>query len=359
MIVGVLRGENRAKLRSYGLTGLSSFGLRRGMEETKLKNLINQMVMDGFLLVTRDKYMLLKLTGNAKEILDGNLKVTMKCKPRQEEPAAADSTQHKRRKQRISDILNSKGLELFDKLREKRLEIARQEGMPPYIIFSDKTLTDMCVKVPLNREEMLNVTGVGQNKYERYGEKFIEFIREFSGGVHQVYYFEEENGKAPSVESYQKGGSAKTVRVETENDNGSLVRNSQDSGKKSGRRLKAEFMMSERIASQMYYSEKCTLSELVQQMNDQRDASVMKQIKNKTIMDRLIREGYVQETVSDDIQRKIITEKGTALGLFIEKKVSRDGNAYDVLYYNEAAQRAIVDRLLDEWRLPLSENTGD
>lgn len=359
VIVGVLRGENRAKLRSYGLTGLSSFGLRRGMEETKLKNLINQMVMDGFLLVTRDKYMLLKLTGNAKEILDGNLKVTMKCKPRQEEPAAADSTQHKRRKQRISDILNSKGLELFDKLREKRLEIARQEGMPPYIIFSDKTLTDMCVKVPLNREEMLNVTGVGQNKYERYGEKFIEFIREFSGGVHQVYYFEEENGKAPSVESYQKGGSAKTVRVETENDNGSLVRNSQDSGKKSGRRLKAEFMMSERIASQMYYSEKCTLSELVQQMNDQRDASVMKQIKNKTIMDRLIREGYVQETVSDDIQRKIITEKGTALGLFIEKKVSRDGNAYDVLYYNEAAQRAIVDRLLDEWRLPLSENTGD
>ena len=98
---------------------------------------------------------------------------------------------------------------------------------------------------------------------------------------------------------------------------------------------------------------------LVQQMNDQRDASVMKQIKNKTIMDRLIREGYVQETVCDDIQRKIITEKGTALGLFIEKKVSRDGNAYDVLYYNEAAQRAIVDRLLDEWRLPLSENTGD
>ena len=60
----------------------------------------------------RDKYMLLKLTGNAKEILDGNLKVTMKCKPRQEEPAAADSTQQKRRKQRISDILNSKGLEL-------------------------------------------------------------------------------------------------------------------------------------------------------------------------------------------------------------------------------------------------------
>lgn len=115
-------------------------------------------------------------------------------------------------------------------------------------------------------------------------------------------------------------------------------------------------MMSERIASQIYYSEKCTLSELVQQMNDQRDASVMKQIKNKTIMDRLIGGGYVQETVINDIQRKIITEKGAGLGIFMEKKVSREGNEYEVLYYNESAQRAIVDKLLDEWRLPLSED---
>ena len=46
VIVGVLRGENRAKLRSYGLTGLASFGLRRGMDESKLKSLINQMLMD-------------------------------------------------------------------------------------------------------------------------------------------------------------------------------------------------------------------------------------------------------------------------------------------------------------------------
>lgn len=356
VIVGVLRGENRAKLRSYGLTGLASFGLRRGMDESKLKSLINQMLMDEILLVTRDKYMLLKLTGKAKEILDGERKVTMKYKPRQEEPASADGTRQKRRKQRISDILNSRGLELFDRLREKRLEIARQEGMPPYIIFSDKTLTDMCVKVPLNREEMLNVTGVGQNKYERYGEQFIEFIREFTGGVHQVFYFEEEDGKAPSVESYQKGAQAKAVIVETKSDSGLASEDGQNSGKKPGRRLKAEFMMSERIASQIYYSEKCTLSELVQQMNDQRDASVMKQIKNKMIMDRLIGGGYVQETVINDIQRKIITEKGAGLGIFMEKKVSREGNEYEVLYYNESAQRAIVDKLLDEWRLPLSED---
>lgn len=66
---------------------------------------------------------------------------------------------------------------LFDDLRQLRLTIARQEHMPPYIIFSDKTLVDMCVKKPTDKAGMLNCNGVGENKYERYGVKFLEVIR--------------------------------------------------------------------------------------------------------------------------------------------------------------------------------------
>jgi ATP-dependent DNA helicase RecQ len=57
--------------------------------------------------------------------------------------------------------------------------IAREEGLPPYIVFSDKTLIDMCVKTPSDRKEMLNVSGVGAAKYEKYGERFIEAVAAF------------------------------------------------------------------------------------------------------------------------------------------------------------------------------------
>ena len=66
---------------------------------------------------------------------------------------------------------------LFDELRQLRLTIAREEHLPPYIVFSDKTLVDMCVKKPVDKASMLSCNGVGENKYSRYGERFIEVIR--------------------------------------------------------------------------------------------------------------------------------------------------------------------------------------
>ena len=61
--------------------------------------------------------------------------------------------------------------------------------MPPYIIFSDKTLVDMCVRVPLNKTDMLEVSGVGENKFERYGERFLGAIADYTGGVREKFYF--------------------------------------------------------------------------------------------------------------------------------------------------------------------------
>ena len=65
---------------------------------------------------------------------------------------------------------------LFDKFKELRLIIAREEHMPPYIISCDKTLIDIAVKVPLSKSEMLNVSGVGENKFLKYGEHFLELL---------------------------------------------------------------------------------------------------------------------------------------------------------------------------------------
>ena len=66
---------------------------------------------------------------------------------------------------------------LFQKLRTLRLEIAREEKIPPYMVFSDKTLIHMCILKPGSEEEMLNVTGVGRHKYEKYGKRFIDAVQ--------------------------------------------------------------------------------------------------------------------------------------------------------------------------------------
>ncbi|MDE7016421.1 MAG: HRDC domain-containing protein, partial [Lachnospiraceae bacterium] len=80
----------------------------------------------------------------------------------------------------------------FEQLRDLRTAIAREENLPPYIIFADKTLVDMCVRTPFDKKEMLKVIGVGENKYTRYGERFLDAIREYTGGVHEKFYFGEE-----------------------------------------------------------------------------------------------------------------------------------------------------------------------
>ena len=74
-------------------------------------------------------------------------------------------------------MFTEKEVGLFEKLRTLRLEIAREEKVPPYIVFSDKTLAHMCVVKPKTKEEMLGVSGVGEFKFEKYGERFLECVK--------------------------------------------------------------------------------------------------------------------------------------------------------------------------------------
>lgn len=190
VIAGILAGDDRAKLREYGVFSYQSYGNLREMNEVEIKRIINYMLTEGLLFQTNDKYMLLKASLESDAVLHGDRSVIMKrakAEPEKERETAAKS--NSRAKVRRSDTLNSRGLELFEQLRELRTTIAREEGMPPYIIFADKSLVDMCIKVPLNKSDMLKVSGVGENKYARYGERFLNIIREYTGGVREKFYF--------------------------------------------------------------------------------------------------------------------------------------------------------------------------
>ena len=142
--------------------------------EPLLRQIFNYLVLRGYLYLSDDGYTIVKLTISSKELLEDNAHITMKLPKEQE-------TRKKEKRSRLSKAsageLGEKDEPLFQKLRALRLEIAREEKIPPYMVFSDKTLVHMCILKPKNEEEMLNVTGVGAHKYEKYGKRFIDAVQ--------------------------------------------------------------------------------------------------------------------------------------------------------------------------------------
>lgn len=216
VVAGTLAGANRAKLREYKVTGLASYGRLRNKEEAEIKNIIQTMLLEEILTQTNDKYQLVKIGPRAEEVLLDEREVILKL-PRKTSDIMNDSRnglsgnqncsgwnsdvnsvgssetgiagKKRAKSDRKSDILNSRGLELFEKLRELRMQIAKEESVPPFVVFSDKTLMDMCIKTPKNAVDMLDVSGIGENKLERYGDRFIKLIQDFMQDDDSKLYF--------------------------------------------------------------------------------------------------------------------------------------------------------------------------
>lgn len=127
-----------------------------------------------YLALTDDGYTIVKLTGSSESLLEGEKHLTMKM-PKEQERVKKRSAA--RLSKASAGELGEQDETLFQRLRALRLEIAREEKIPPYMVFSDKTLIHMCILKPGNEEEMLNVTGVGRHKFEKYGKRFIDAVQ--------------------------------------------------------------------------------------------------------------------------------------------------------------------------------------
>lgn len=175
VVLGTLMGANRAKLREIGAAEYKSYGALSDCDEVSIRHLIDQMIQEGYLYQTDGRYSVLQMGSEMIKLRDADTRVIVRMY-KEKEPA---KNQKKSAKARSTDALTRAGFELFEKLRALRLEIAREEAMPPYIIFSDKTLIDMCVKVPHTKNEMLAVNGVGENKFAKYGQRFLDEIANY------------------------------------------------------------------------------------------------------------------------------------------------------------------------------------
>lgn len=175
VILDTVSGAKTTKLEQYGTTSYKTYGILQDKNKNLLKKLIVQMQMEEFLIETGE-YHLLKIGPAMQRLKEEGTRVLVKISEEEKKPT---TTSLKTNKVKSKDALTSVGYALFDELRALRLEIAREENMPPYIIFSDKTLIDMSAKMPTDKEEMLRVTGVGEAKYSKYGSRFLVLIHSY------------------------------------------------------------------------------------------------------------------------------------------------------------------------------------
>lgn len=180
VIIDTVHGANTAKIRGYGMNENPEYGSLAKVPVYRLRQILNQLQLDGYITATNDEYAVLRLTTKAGSVLNNEETVWMKLA--KEQTKSEQETQKKSRKKKSAlagagDFTEAEET-LFEMLRKLRVQIAKEEKVPPYIVFSDKTLAHMCIIKPANKEEMLSVSGVGEFKYEKYGERFLAAIRE-------------------------------------------------------------------------------------------------------------------------------------------------------------------------------------
>ena len=173
IIIDTVAGAKTARLEEIGAVHYKSYGVLAGTNKNLLRRLIEQLVLEGYLRV--GDYQVLKL-GDISGLKNPEASVFVKITDEDKQP---EKTAKTKKKAKSVETLTSSGYKLFERLKKLRLEIAREESMPPYIIFSDKTLIDMAAKMPASKPEMLDVSGVGENKFAKYGERFLEVIEEY------------------------------------------------------------------------------------------------------------------------------------------------------------------------------------
>lgn len=178
VILDTLHGANTAKIRQYRMDENSHYGELAKEPVYRLRQILNELQVREYLYVTADTYSIVRLLPKAAELLDEDGTMLMKmAKEEKRIPKAAKEKTKTKTSAAAKDLSNEEAA-VFEKLRALRMELAKEHKVPPYIIFSDKTLIQMAMEKPSNKEEMLAVSGVGESKFEKYGEPFLACLAE-------------------------------------------------------------------------------------------------------------------------------------------------------------------------------------
>jgi ATP-dependent DNA helicase RecQ len=167
-VMSVLLGETNERIERLGHNKLSTFGLFRNTTKRQLRDWIRQLIGQKLLDQVGTEYPILKLNAASWEVMRSKRPVEL---------AELARRTKRDRQERPAPLWDGIDGELFEALRRLRMQVAREMQMPPYIVFTDNTLREMVRVKPKSREELLTITGVGQAKWQAFGERFLALIR--------------------------------------------------------------------------------------------------------------------------------------------------------------------------------------
>jgi ATP-dependent DNA helicase RecQ len=192
MIIDILRGSKNEKIVSFGLEDMSVFGIMAGTDAKRIRAILDFLIDRGLLASEGGEYPVVVLGSGYEEVLNEQRRLVMKLpKTVKSEKLKVKSERKRSSKQLIINneqkipvaggpVETGEDKELFEKLKGLRKEIAAKEGVPAYIVFSDSSLRDMCRKKPVSLVQFSAINGVGPAKLEKYGEMFVEVIKQLT-----------------------------------------------------------------------------------------------------------------------------------------------------------------------------------
>ena len=239
-----------------------------------------------------------------------------------EEEETYVETGKKRKKAAQLAGLNELGVAPFEKLRSVRTELAAEKSVPPYIICSDKTLKDICAKLPRDKEQLADVYGMGEQKIQNYGEAFVTAVNSFVA----------DN---PNPSGSTSGERPQTVLSDEE---------AAETG--STRKKKLPFYIEPQRLDEVELTDKCRLTELTNKINELCPADKEhKKLAASFINELLIAEGYLEEVTEGENKIKRVTEKGRSVGIDEEERKAKFGGSYYAITHSKQSQQVIIEML--------------
>ncbi len=239
-----------------------------------------------------------------------------------EEEETYVETGKKRKKAAQLAGLNELGAALFEKLRSVRTELAAEKSVPPYIICSDKTLKDICAKLPRDKEQLADVYGMGEQKIQNYGEAFVTAVNSFV------------------ADNPNPSGSTADERPQT------VLSDEEAAETGSTRKKKLPFYIEPQRLDEVELTDKCRLTELTNKINELCPADKEhKKLAASFINELLISEGYMEEVTEGENKIKRVTEKGRSVGIDEEERKAKFGGSYYAITHSKQSQQVIIEML--------------
>lgn len=239
-----------------------------------------------------------------------------------EEEETYVETGKKRKKAAQLAGLNELGAALFEKLRNVRTELAAEKSVPPYIICSDKTLKDMCAKLPQDKEQLADVYGMGEQKIQNYGEAFVTAVNSFV------------------ADNPNSSGSTTGERPQT------VLSDEEAAETGSTRKKKLPFYIEPQRLDEVELTDNCRLTELTNKINELCPADKgHKKLAASFINELLIAEGYLEEVTGGENKIKRVTEKGQSVGIEEEERKAKFGGSYYAITHSKQSQQVIIEML--------------